>query len=76
MTINSQEYLSIFSDQIHPMHSELFTRGNTLYQNNTTPIHTAKLVSEYHEEISSEIGHLIGSPQSPNLHIIKYLLRC
>ena len=71
--IKSQDYLKILSDQIHPMVVELFPEGNTNFQDDNAPIHTAKIVSECHEEHSSEVEHLIWPPQSPDLNIIEDL---
>ena len=71
--IKSQNYLKILSDQIHPMIMELFLGGNAIFQHDNAPIHLAKIVSELHEEHSSEVEHLIWPPQSPGLNIIENL---
>ena len=55
------------------MVAELFPQGNKIFQNDNTPIQSAKIVSEWHEEHSSEVGHLIWPPQSPDLNIIENL---
>jgi hypothetical protein len=71
--INSQDYLGILSDQVHPMVSELFPEGNAVFQDDNAPIHTAKVVSAWHEEHSAEVEHLVWPAQSPDQNIIEHL---
>ena len=55
------------------MVAELFPEGNSIFQGNNILIHSVKIVSGWHEEHSSEVEHLIWSPQSPDLSIIENL---
>ncbi|XP_076038416.1 uncharacterized protein LOC143023691 [Oratosquilla oratoria] len=71
--INSQDYLGILGDQVHPMVQELFPEGNAIFQDDNAPIHKARIVKEWHEEHSNEVEHLIWPPQSPDLNIIESL---
>ena len=49
--------------------------GNAIFQDDVASIHTAKIVSEWHEEQFSEVEHLIWPLQSPDLNIIENLRR-
>ena len=71
--INSRDYLGILGDQIHPMVHALFPEGNAIFQDDNAPIHTARIVKEWHEEHSNEVEHLIWPPQSSDLNIIEHL---
>ena len=45
--INKKDYLQILSNQIHPMAQALFPeKKNTVFQDNNTQIHTARIVKE------------------------------
>ena len=47
------------SGQLLPMVQGLFPAGNAIFQDDNTPIHTARIVKESHEEHSNEVEHLI-----------------
>ena len=44
--INSQDYLEILSNQIHSMVQVMFPEGNVFFQDDYSPIHTARIVKE------------------------------
>ena len=71
--INSRDYLGILGDQVHPMVQALFPEGDAIFQDDNAPIHTARIVKEWHMEHSNEVEHLIWPPQSPDLNIIEHV---
>lgn len=58
-----------FSDQVHPMFPELSLEGNAIFQVDNVPIHTARIIKEWHEEHSNKVEPLIWPLQSPDFII-------
>ena len=52
------------------MVAERFPEGNAIFQDDNASIPTAKIASEWHEEHSSEVMHLIWLPLTPDVNII------
>lgn len=55
------DYLIILSDQIH-----------LIVADDNVPITTANVITECHEEQSSQVEHLIWPSQTPGLNIIEH----
>ena len=70
--IRNQDYLKILFNEIHPMVAVLFPEGNAIPQDDNAPINTAKIVSEWHEEHSSEVEHLPGHHTPQILILLKF----
>ncbi|GFT73811.1 transposable element Tcb2 transposase [Trichonephila clavipes] len=66
-------YVNILGDQVHPFVQNSFPGECPLYQDDNSPIHTAKIVQEWFAEHEGEVGHLDWLPQSPDLNIIEHL---
>ena len=69
--INSLEYLEILRNQVHPMAQVMFPEGNAIFQDDTAPIHSARIVMEWHDENSNEDDQLVKPKKSPDLNIIE-----
>lgn len=54
------------------MAQTLFPNGGAIFQDDNAPIHTARVVQNWHEH-ESEVKHLGWTPQSPNLNMIEHL---
>ena len=57
--INSRDHFQILSDQVHPIAQALFPEENTIFKDDNAPIHTARIVKEWHEEHCNEVEHLV-----------------
>jgi len=51
----------------------MFCKNDAIFQDNSSPIHTAKSVHSLFEEHEDALHHLLWLAQSPNLNIIKPL---
>ena len=71
--INSRDHFQILSDQVHPIAQALFPEGNSIFQDDNYPIHTARIIKEWHDEHYNEVEHLVWTAQSSDLNIIEYL---
>jgi hypothetical protein len=52
------------------MFQTLFPNNNTVIQDDSSPIHTARTVQSWFEEHEDEVQHLPWPAQSPDLNVI------
>ena len=71
--INSRDHLKNFSNQGHHIAQALFPERNTIFKDDNTPIHSARIIKEWHEEHCNEVQHLVWPAQSLDLNIIEHL---
>ena len=64
--------MDIFGKQVHPTVQMLFPTNDTVFQDDSSPIHTARSVQSWFKEHEDAL-HLPWPAQSPDLNIIEPL---
>ena len=76
ITLNGQntasDYVDILDKQVLPM-VQMFHNNDTIFQDNISPIHTARSVQSRFEEDEDALHHLPWPAQLPDLNIIESL---
>lgn len=67
--VTARDHIRVLGDQVHPTMQTLLPRGDPIYEDDMTPIHSAHVVHEYEDEVL----RLPGSSQLPEFNIIKLL---
>jgi hypothetical protein len=60
-------------NQVHPLIQTLFLINETVFQDDSAPIHTARTVEPWFEENEDELQHLPRPAQSPDLNMTEPL---
>lgn len=64
-----QTYLSIVADQVHPIMETVFPNDSALFQQDSMPCHTTKMVQQHNKG-----SRVVSWPQhSPDLNPIEHL---
>lgn len=71
--ITGSDYLDILSNQVHPVVQVLFPNNDVVFQDDNSPIYTARSVQSWLEEHEDALQHLPWPAQSPHLNVIKPL---
>ena len=66
-------YLDMFGNQVHPTVRMVFPTNDAIFQDDNSPVHTARSVKSWFEEYEDARQHLPWSTQSPDLNIIEPL---
>jgi hypothetical protein len=69
--ITAREYADRLSIEMHHMIQTLFPNNDAVFQEDSTPIHTAETVQSLLEDNDGELQHLPSPAQSPDLNIIE-----
>ena len=68
------DYVDILDNEVHCIVQMLFPNNDAVFQDDSSPIHTARSVQSWFEEHKDALQHLPQPAQSPNLYIIKQLV--
>jgi len=71
--ITASDYVDILGNQVHPLVLVLFPNNDAIFQDNDSPIHTARSVHSWFEEHKDDLQHLLWPAHSPTLNIIEPL---
>jgi hypothetical protein len=69
--ITSREYVDMLGNQVYPMIRTLYPSSDVVFQDDSTPIHTAETVQSWFEEHEGELRHLSWPAQPADLNIIE-----
>ena len=70
--ITASDYVDILCSLVHPMVQVLLPNNDAVFQDDDSPMHTARIVQSWLEEHEDAL-RLHWLAQSPNLNIIKLL---
>ncbi|GBL71988.1 hypothetical protein AVEN_115027-1 [Araneus ventricosus] len=68
--VTGSDYGDTLANQLHPIVQTLLTSGNTVFQDDNCPNHTARSVKSWFKENEDEVTHL---PWPPDHNIIELL---
>jgi hypothetical protein len=63
--------MDILGNQVHPVVQMMFPKNDTIFQNENSPIHTARSVQSWFDEHEDALQHLPWQAQLLGLNIIK-----
>ena len=71
--IAASDYVDILGNQVRPVVHMLFHNNDAIFQDEISPIHTARSVQSWFEELEDALQHLPRPAQSPHLNITEPL---
>jgi len=71
--LNAMAYLSIVSDHVHPFMTTMYPSSDGYFQQDNSPCHKARIISNCFLEHNNEFTVLKWPPQSSDLHPIEHL---
>jgi hypothetical protein len=69
----ASDYVDIVGNQVHPTVQMFFPNNDAVFQDDNSPMPTARSVQSWFEEHEDAFQHLSWPAQSPDLYIIKIL---
>jgi hypothetical protein len=77
ITVNGRNTVSNYVDslgsQVHPMVQMLYPNNEAAFQDDSSPMHTARSVQSRFEQYEDALQYLLWPAQSPHLNIIEPL---
>jgi hypothetical protein len=71
--ITASDYVDILGNRVHPMVQMLFPDNDAIFQDDSSPIRTARRIESWFEEFEDSLRHLPWPAQSPPLTITESL---
>jgi len=71
--ITANDYVDTVENQVHPMVQILFPNNDAIFQDDISPIHSARSAQSWFDGHEDALQHLPWPAQSPDLNIIKTL---
>ena len=71
--ITASSYVGIFGNQAHLTVQMLFPTNDAIFQDDNSPIHSARSIQSWFEEHEVALQHFPWPTQSPDLNIIESL---
>jgi len=71
--ITASDYVDILGIQLHPLVQLLFPKNDAIFQDDDSPIHTARSVQSWFEEHEDALQHLLHLAQLHDSNIIEPL---
>ncbi len=71
--VTANQYKVVLSDHLYPVMKHFYLDGSGLFQDDNTPIHRARGVTEWFDEYENDVNHMLWSSQSPDLNPIKHI---
>ena len=71
--ITASDYVDILCSLVHPVVQVLFPNNDAVFQDDDSPIHTARSVQSWFEENEDALLHHLWLAQTSNLKIVEPL---
>jgi hypothetical protein len=66
----ASDYMDSLGNQVHPMVQMLYPNNEAIFQDDSSPMHTARSIHSWFEQYEDALQHLLWPAQSPHLNII------
>ena len=63
--VNVNHYFVVLNDHLHPMLQHFFPAGRSVFQDDNSPIHRARVVTQLFDEHDTDVIHMSWPSHSP-----------